>query len=258
MVDRGAERFESGGGVWFKAFSEGRGSSLVGYSSAGGAARASVVVSRDSIWNTRTQVDVPTRSHQGFEGTFRVPELLCRTSLPETGGAGYLVGGSRTELSVSLTRYPFPVAVVGGESGSSGERDIASAESPDGRQGEYIRVGCVCGLQRAVIQRQQPQEPRVTSFPRGEGGPAPRTVVGSGWASQKGNVDVIRRQGGIKPQATRGAGGGKTGRSAVSSNKKVSSDPEVLPEARRRKERMRRVAVNVNVRSRSSFGGVSS
>ena len=62
------ERLESGGGGRFKACSEGGSRSIVGCPSTGGAVRASVVVSRDSICNARTWVDVPTISHQGFEG----------------------------------------------------------------------------------------------------------------------------------------------------------------------------------------------
>ena len=120
-----------------------------------------------------------------IRGTFRVPELLCRTSLPETGDAGYLVGVKNGAQRV-IDSVPFPRRSGGREGGSTGEQDIASAESPDGHQGEYIRVGYVCGLQRAVIQHRQPQGPRMTSFPRGKGGPAPRTVVGSGWASPTG------------------------------------------------------------------------
>lgn len=54
----------------------------MGCPSTGGAVRASVVASRDSIWNARTWVDVPTISHQRFGGRFVFPSSCVGQVFP--------------------------------------------------------------------------------------------------------------------------------------------------------------------------------
>lgn len=150
-----------------------------------------------------------------------VGQKSSRDWLRRLSGRGVKDGAQRVidSVPVSSSRWWEEEAVVP-------ESGISPAPSPQMAARANISGCDACaGYRGPSYSAGNRKEPRVTSFPRGEGGPAPRTVGGSGWASPKGNVDVIRQQGGIKPQATRGAGGGKTGRSAVSSNKKVVFRP---------------------------------